>query len=137
MEKQTRMVVLARVIERLGMDEKTSKGYATRQAGKLGIIKDDNGFVTEAEALSVLKSIADSKGSKYSEAAHKLLKAGIPVDEKLQKASITSQKGDTFAENKAYRKLMQWCIENDYQEIPDQFNVFLAEVEEEKAKRKQ
>ena len=115
--KETKQVfVVARVLETLGMAEKTAKGFATRKCNALNIIRDDNGATGEKEVLAILKTYSDSKTSKYGEIANKVMKelskTGT-IKGLSNEPSVTKPKASPFIAGKVLKLVLEEFKENE------------------------
>jgi len=109
-------VVLARVLETMGMTERTAKTFSTKIANKQEIEKDEKGWVSVEDAIAGLKAQYDKEetSSKYKEAALvaiKELEEGKIKDEWNVEITFTPKK-DVFLDAKVLTAVKEYLVDN-------------------------
>jgi hypothetical protein len=103
------MVVLARVFETLGMVEKTAKSQATRVINKSGFTVTETGFISVADAITVLSTYeAEDNMSKYKAKALEVLadlKAG-KLQDSWKNEVVKTEKSNAFDDVKVLKALL-------------------------------
>ena len=114
-------VVLVRVLESVGLAEKTAKTFATKIANKQGIAKDENGFVTVEDAIVALEKsyTGEDNTSKYKASAEPViaqLKAG-KLNPEWQNIVTSATKSNPFVAGKVMKDLVAIATEKGWKDV--------------------
>lgn len=137
-------VVYGRVLEGMGMTEKTAKGTATRHVNKVGVDRDENGFVSVDNAIEMLEAsyLGEATVSKYKENAISAiadLKAGAASSNKELSVPMEKAKPKTsiFIAVKVLNAVKLYATEKGNKELLDLIDITSATLEKEAEDKKQ